>query len=171
MNSYVIPCSKRAGSYYIQIPTVWSDKPLQKEYFSSSRYKNPERAAQQQVKALLARIYGDRRALLIHSNPQWVQKLKYGCQVSVRESRLHSRGKTYDAFDLSWTEFSCNEHGKWSSKRKRTSRMFNAVNKVEIAHKVSLFMAEIRAETTASILHESALNFEYDLSESAHPES
>jgi hypothetical protein len=42
MNSYVFPCSKRAGSYFIQIPTVWSEKATDSEYFSTSRYQSPK---------------------------------------------------------------------------------------------------------------------------------
>ena len=165
MNSYVFPCSKRAGSYFVRIPTVWSEKATDSEYFSTSRYQSPKASAETYVKAQLAFIYGDTRAALILAYPQWVKKLKYGCQVSVRETQRVSRGKPYPVFNVSWTEFTSDEFGVRTSKRKRTSRSYNVENKAEVAHNVTLFVASLRAEATASVLHHSALNFEYDLSE------
>ena len=68
----------------IQIPTVWSEKATDSEYFSTSRYESPKASAETYVKAQLAYIYGDMRAALILAYPQWVKKLKCRWPIKIK---------------------------------------------------------------------------------------
>lgn len=161
---YVTPINGN-GSYLVSIPKIWDRVKVHQKTFSSSSYNAPKLAAQSYVTRELKDYYGEERADFIVSIPQFVHTMKLGCGVSYRDTFKVSRGVRYPCFDISYTEYVSNHLGQLEPKRKRRSFSYMAENKSYIEHKVSLEVARIRASKAHSKLHESALRFEYDLSE------
>ncbi len=160
-NMFVFP-DHSSGSYCFSFTHVWANKVMTK-YFSAKTYKHPKLSAEIFASRLITSLYGKKRADYISSIPQWIKKMKFGCQVGAHEAKAVSRGVEYDAFRIYWTDYWFDSSGKYHSRRRTTKRLYNQQNKKEVEHKVSLFLAQKRAETTFSQLHSSALNFEYDL--------
>lgn len=155
---FVTPNTKRKGSFDVKIPTVWSKQKELKVYFSARKYKHPKLSAQRFVREFLHDYYGKARAEYIISIPQFVQRMRLGCQVNIMDTTCISRGKKYPKIAITWTEFSGRK-----SKRMQKSMLYTEENRVEKFHQASLFAAKKRAELTNSTLHSAALNFEYDL--------
>ena len=162
---FVIPDSKRIGSYMAVLPTVWSEKRIYNKYFGKQHYRYPKLAAERYVVAFLQDYYGEVRATYIRAIPHFVEKMKFGAQVNIHKGLHTSRGRKYKKIVVSWTEYiPTGKMHRYKSKRRQTNWLYNDDNQVEREHKATLFAAEKRAELTFSVLHPSALSFEYDLS-------
>ena len=161
---FVTPDTKRKGSFVVAIPTVWTERKSLKSYFGASDYRNPKLQAAAFVNRYLREYYGSKRAEYILSIPQFVHRMKFGCCVSYREGIKRGRGVEYPCFDISFTEYVLTDgNHRLISKRRRKTRLFSPQTKVEVEHLVTLEVAKIRAKVAFSELHESALNFEFDL--------
>lgn len=150
------------NTYCFSFTHVWANEVITK-CFSTKNYKYPKLSAEIFASRFIASCYGKKRADYISSIPQWIKKMRFGCQVGVHEAKAKSRGVEYDAFRIYWTDYWFDSNGNYQSRRRTTKRLYNEQNKKDVAHHVSLFIAQKRADTTFSQLHASALNFEYDL--------
>ncbi|MBB1466440.1 hypothetical protein H5300_24840 [Vibrio sp. SG41-7] len=155
---FVTPDAKRQGSFNAKIPTVWDEQEELTKYFGVRHYKSPKFAAQCFVNSFLSEYYGEVRAEFILSIPQFVQRMRFGCQVNIMDTFSSSRGRKYPKFAITWSEF----NGRTKIRRQKTM-LYNSENRVERHHQASLFAAKKRADLTKSNLDSSALNFEYDL--------
>lgn len=161
---FVFPDNRNSGSYIAVIPTIWSLNDNEWKYFNSNSYRYPKLAASQWVDKQLAEYYGEDRAKLIRSKPQFIRYLQFGCQVSYRQATKKIRGKTYPCFDASYSDYQLNpKHTRLVSKRKRITRLFNKTNRREVEHKLNLELAKIRARLTKSQLDKRVFEFNYDL--------
>lgn len=155
---FVTPDTKRKGSFNVKIPTVWDEQEEFTKYFGVRHYKYPKLSAQSFVRRFLNEYYGEVRSEYILSIPQFVQRMRFGCQVSIIETSTSSRGRKYPKIAIAWTEY----EGR-TKKRRQKTLLYSKENRVERHHQASLFAAKKRAELTKSNLDSSALNFEYDL--------
>lgn len=155
---FVTPNSKRNGSFNVKIPTVWSEEEKVTMYFGVRHYKYPKLSAQSFVGKFLKEYYGEDRSEYIVSIPQFVQRMRFGCQVNIMDTLASSRGRKYHKLAITWSEF----NGRTKTRRQKTM-LYNSENRVERHHQASLFAAKKRAELTKSNLDRSALNLEYDL--------
>lgn len=155
---FVFPNLTRKGSFIAKIPTVWDECLFTIKYFGSKKYDDPKLAALNFVETFLNDYYGKVRAKSISSMPQFVRRMKFGCQVGITDTRVIRRGEKYPCIIVGWSEYDGNKRC-----RKQKIFLYNSENRLERFHKASLFAAKKRAEQTKSILHRSALNFEYDL--------
>lgn len=158
---FVSPDTKRKGSFNVKIPTLWSEDKEKTMYFGARHYAFPKLSAQSFVTSFLCEYYGSTRAKFILTNPQFVKRMKFGCQVNVMDTFASSRGRIYPKIAVTWTEF----FPDGTRKRKQKTFLYSADNKIQRHHEASLFAARTRARLTFSNLDTSALNFEYDLSE------
>lgn len=139
---------------------AWDD--YQGRLLDEADDRNPKLSARIYADKFLSNYYGHVRAQWIASVPQFIHKMKYGCGVSYRDAARTSKGKLYPIFDISYTEHVSSDGGA-QAKRRRVTRAYNDENKKQVEHEVTLLVAKIQAKNTFSLLHESALNFEYDL--------
>lgn len=156
---FVCPDSKRAGAYLANIPLAWDTPNILSQYFGSRHYRFPKLAAIKFVNKFVRHYYGEARGDYILSIPQFVKRMKFGCQVNVLETTGVARGRRYPKIAITWSEY----HGS-RKKRKQMMMVYNESNRIEKLHQASLKAAQKRAEVTLSLLDSSALNFEYDLS-------
>ncbi|ENI4487405.1 hypothetical protein ABXZ88_003277 [Vibrio fluvialis] len=157
---FVTPDTKRQGAFNVKIPTIWDEQQEFKKYFGTQRYKFPKLSAQLFVERFLTNYYGKVRGEYILSIPQFVQRMRFGCQVNVMDTLASSRGRKYPKIAITWSEY----NGRTKIRRQK-SMLYNSKNRVERFHQASLFAAKKRAELTKSNLDSSALNFEYDLTD------
>lgn len=155
---FVVPDSKRKGSFNVKISTVWDEQKEIRMYFGSRHYKYPKLAAQSFAMKFLKAYYGDERSDHIISTPQFVRRMRFGCQVNIMDTFTSIRGRKYHKLAITWSEF----NGRTTTRRQKTL-LYNPENRVEKHHQASLFAASKRAELTKSNLDCSALKFEYDL--------
>lgn len=155
---FVTPDTKRQGSFNVKIPTVWDEQEELTKYFGVRHYKQPKLAAQRFVENFLKDYYGEIRSDYILSIPQFVQRMRFGCQVNIMDTLASSRGRKYPKLAITWSEY----NGRTKTRRQKTM-LYNSENRIEKHHQASLFAAKKRAELTKSTLDSSALNFEYDL--------
>jgi len=155
---FVTPDTKRVGAFNVKIPTLWDELEEVKMYFGTRHYRFPKLSAQTFVQRFLDEYYGEVRSDYILSIPQFVRRMRFGCQVNIMDTTTVSRGRKYTKLAITWTEYI----GRESIRRQKTM-LYHAENKVERHHEASLFAAKKRAEITFSNLDNSALNFEYDL--------
>lgn len=156
---FVTPDTKRQGSFNVKIPTIWDEPEEFRKYFGIRHYKCPKFAAQRFANRFLKEYYGEVRAEYILNIPQFVQRMKFGCQFNIMETLGSSRGRKYPKLAITWSEY----NGR-TNIRKQKTMLYNSENRVEKHHQASLIAAKKRAELTKSNLDSSALNFEYDLS-------
>lgn len=155
---FVFPNVERKGSFVAKIPTVWDEDQVITKYFGTANYDYPKLAALRFVDKYLNYYYGKDRAEYISSIPQFVKRMKFGCQVGITETQTSRRGVKYPCVIVGWSEYE-------GAKRRRKQKVFlyNAENRIPKLHEASLFAAKKRSEQTMSNLDNSALNFEYDL--------
>ncbi|MEZ8733946.1 hypothetical protein, partial [Vibrio sp. 10N.239.312.D08] len=84
--------------------------------FGIRHYKNPKFAAQRFVNSFLMEYYGESRADFILSIPQFVQRMRFGCQVNIMDTLTSSRGQTYPKFAITWSEF----NGRTKTRKQKT---------------------------------------------------
>lgn len=157
---FVTPDTKRQGAFNVNIPTVWDEQEKHTKYFGIRHYKYPKLSAQSFVKSFLTDYYGEVRGEYILSIPQFVERMRFGCQVNIMDTFTSSRGRKYPKLAITWSEY----NGRTMIRRQK-SMLYNSGNRMERHHQASLFAAKKRAELTKSNLDNSALNFEYDLTD------
>lgn len=143
----------------IRFPHAWESDRLHRKWFPVSKYKHPKLIAESYLHKALKYHFGEKRADHVLTVPRLTEKFRFGCCVNLYPTTTTCRGVKYTKLALAWTEL--NATGK--SERKQRSFTYNSNNKLEVWHKAGIEAAKIRAKVTLSELHESAVNFEYDL--------
>lgn len=160
---FVSPDSKRKGAFSANVPVVWGDKTTYRScYFGRTGYKYPELEARGFADQVLVEEYGLNRASYIRAIPHYVNRMKFGCGVSVIYTVATSRGEKYPVVVCTWTDY-IREGGRYVSHRRRKSWCYNEANKREIEHKANLFAVRKRAFQTHSIIDHGVLTLDFDL--------
>lgn len=169
--AYKVPNSCVADGYRTAITNVFegpeSEADCPNKYFGALEHDNPKQAAEEYAFQQLAELYGAMRAMLICLIPQFVNKMRFGCGVSIIRTRTTNKDGSYPVLQVGWTEF---ENGETHRKKKtRNITDLNDDEEYEVAHQLNLFAARKRAEIIHSVLDEGVLSLEFDLSVNRRP--
>ncbi|EIY4766810.1 hypothetical protein MM188_003192 [Vibrio cholerae] len=158
---YIHPVKTRPGSYEASIPNVFTGE-KEEIYFGVSTRAHPKLVGELAVSKRLSQLYGNERADWIVCIPNFINRMKFGCGVSVIRSRTSSRGKVYPQCRVIWTEYN-QKTGRSPRCSKSYSLTGCPVKDREIEHRAGLFAAQKRAELSLSKLDAGVLTLEFDL--------